>query len=126
MVELLLQLLGEFLLQVIGEALVELGLHSLAEPFRKPPNPWLAALGYLVFGAALGGLSLLVLAHHLTPAGPLRWLNLLFTPVAVGGLMAAMGAWRARRGDPLLRIDHFFYGLLFALSWALVRFFFAS
>ncbi|MEQ6435054.1 hypothetical protein V8Z74_08425 [Comamonas sp. w2-DMI] len=98
MLEFLLQLLGEFLLQVVGEALVELGLHSLAEPFRQPPNPWLAALGYMIFGAVLGGLSLLVLGHHLTPAGPLRWLNLLFTPVAVGALMAAMGAWRARRG----------------------------
>lgn len=126
MLEFLLQLLGEFLLQVIGEALVELGLHSLAEPFRKPPNPWLAALGYVIFGAVLGALSLLVLAHHLTPEGPLRWLNLLLTPVAVGGLMVAMGAWRARRGDPLLHINHFFYGFLFALSWALVRFFFAS
>jgi hypothetical protein len=40
--------------------------------------------------------------------------------------MAAIGAWRARRGEPVLRIDRFAYGYLFALSLALVRFFFAA
>ena len=126
MLELLLQLLGEFLLQGIGEALVELGLHSVVEPFRKPPNPWLASLGYAIFGAVFGGLSLLLIGHHLTPDGPLRLVNLVLTPVAVGGLMVAMGAWRARKGEPLLRINHFFYGYLFALCFALVRYAFAA
>lgn len=126
MLELLLQLLGEFLLQGIGEALVELGMHSVAEPFRKPPNPGLASLGYAIFGAVFGGLSLLLMGHHLTPDGPLRLVNLVLTPVAVGGLMVAMGAWRARKGEPLLRINHFFYGYLFALCFALVRYAFAA
>lgn len=89
MLELLLQLLGEFLLQAIGEALVEFGLHSLAEPFRSPPNPWLAAIGYGLFGAIFGGLSLLAFPVHLTPAGPLRMANLVLTPIGVGVLMAA-------------------------------------
>ena len=126
MLELLLQLLGEFLLQGIGKALVEQGMHSVAEPFRKPPNPWLASLGYAIFGAVFGGLSLLLMGHHLTPGGPLRLVNLVLTPVAVGGLMVAMGAWRARKGEPLLRINHFFYGYLFALCFALVRYAFAA
>jgi hypothetical protein len=126
MLEFLLQALGEFLLQVLGEALLELGLHSLAEPFRRPPNPWVAALGYSLFGAILGGLSLLVFPQHLTPAGPARIANLVLTPVAVGLCMGAMGAWRAGRGDPVLRIDRFSYGYLFALALALVRFNFAQ
>jgi len=125
MLELLFELLGEFLLQVIGETLVEIGFHSLAEPFRRPPNPWLAALGYALFGAALGGLSLLAFPHNLVPA-PWRVANLIATPVAVGVLMAALGAWRARRGDTVLRIDRFAYGYLFALAVAVVRFFFAG
>ncbi|MCP5158958.1 MAG: hypothetical protein H6974_01065 [Gammaproteobacteria bacterium] len=122
MIEFLLELLGEFLLQVLGEALVELGLHSLAEPFRRPPNPWLAALGYGLFGALIGGLSLLIIPHHLISAGFSRIVNLVLTPVAVGVCMACFGAWRARRGDRVLRIDRFSYGYLFALALALVRF----
>jgi hypothetical protein len=125
MIEAIFEILGEFLLQVLGEALVELGFHSLAEPFQKPPNPWLAAMGYALFGAILGGLSLLVFPNNLVPE-PWRLVNLFATPIAVGGLMVAMGAWRARRGQPVLRIDKFAYGYLFALALALVRFFFSA
>ena len=125
MIELLFQVVGEFFLQAMLEALVELGLHSLAEPFRRPPNPWLAALGYALFGAAAGGLSVLLWPTHLTPAGWARWANLLLTPLAVGGGMAGLGVLRERRGQAALRIDRFSYGFLFALCLALVRFQFA-
>jgi hypothetical protein len=125
MLEFIFQLLGEFVLQVVGEALVEIGFHSLAEPFRRPPNPWLAAIGYALFGAILGGISLLAFPNNLVP-GSWRVANLVATPVAVGGVMAVMGAWRARRGQTLLRIDRFAYGYLFALSIAVVRFCFAA
>lgn len=125
MLEFLIEILGEFVLQAVGEALLELGFHSLAEPFRKPPNPLLAALGYAIFGALAGALSLLFLPDHLTPSGLPRLANLLLTPIATGLCMVAMGAWRSRRGDALLRIDRFSYGYLFALSLALVRFQFA-
>lgn len=126
MLEFLLQCFGEFLLQVVAEALLELGFHSLAEPFRRPPNPWLAAIGYAIFGAVLGGLSLLVFPSHLTPPGTARIANLVLTPVAVGGCMVAIGAWRAKRGESLLRIDKFSYGYLFALGLAVTRYKFAQ
>ena len=126
MLEFLFELIGEFLIQAVGEVLVEVGLRSLAAPFQREANPWLAAVGYLLFGAAVGGLSLLVFPNHLTPPGLLRKLNLIFTPLAVGGCMAALGAWRARRGQSLLRIDRFVYGAFFAASMGTVRFFFAA
>ena len=97
MLEFIFEILGEFLIQVIGEFLIEVGLHSLAEPFRQQPHPWFATAGYLLFGAILGGLSLLVVAHNLVPE-PWRVANLIATPLAVGGLMAVVGRWRARRG----------------------------
>jgi len=125
MIEFLFELLAEFLLQVVGEALVELGLHSMGEPFRRPPNPWLAAIGYAIFGALLGGLSLLAFPEHFVH-GAWRLVHLVATPVAVGLVMVLMGAWRVRRGQPLLRIDRFAYGYLFALALALVRFQFAT
>lgn len=126
MLEFLFEVIGEILLQVLFEALAELGLRSAAAPFRKPPNPWLAAIGYAIFGSAAGALTLWAFPAHFVTDGTLRVLNLVVTPIAVGLLMGAIGAWRARRGQTLLRIDRFAYGYLFALSLALVRFLFAK
>lgn len=126
MIEEVILVIGELLLQVVLEVLVEFGLHSLKASTRRAPNPWMAALGYIMLGAICGGVSLLFLPTHLTPEGPLRTLNLLFSPAAAGLLMAALGKWRARRAEPLLRIDRFSYGYLFALALALVRHHFAA
>ncbi len=123
--EFLLELLGEMLIQIVVEFLVELGIHSIGEPLRKPPNPWLAAIGYALFGAIVGGLSLLAFPHNLMPEA-WRVANIVLTPLAAGLAMMAMGRWRARRGDTRLRIDRFGYGYLFALAMALVRYQFAS
>jgi hypothetical protein len=120
--EFLLELLFEFVIQIIGEALFELGLHSLAEPFRKPPNPLLAALGYALFGASFGVISLWLFPHHMVVSSAWRLVNLLVTPVMAGVCMSLIGSWRAKRGQAVLRIDRFSYGFLFALCLALVRF----
>jgi polynucleotide 5'-kinase involved in rRNA processing len=81
----------------------------------------LAAIGYALFGATLGGLSLLLFPNNLVQ-GAWRVANLVATPIAVGCVMAVLGVWRAHRGQSVLRIDRFAYGYLFALSVALVRF----
>jgi hypothetical protein len=116
MPEVIFEILGEFLLQVFGEAPVELGFHALAEPFRQPVNSWLAALGYTLFGLILGGLSLLSFPNNLVPEA-WRVANPFITPIAVV-------AWRANHGQTVLRIDRFAYGYHFALSFAMIRFFF--
>jgi hypothetical protein len=120
--EFLVQLLLEFIVQVIGEALFELGFHAMAEPFRKPPNPWLASVGYIIFGSIIGALTLWPLPNHMVAGASLRWVNLLVTPIAAGLCMSWLGSWRAKRGQAVLRIDRFSYGYLFALSFAIVRF----
>lgn len=125
MLELLFEFFAEFLLQIVVELLAEIGLRSTTEPFRKPPNPWLAAIGYAIFGATAGGLSLFVLPEPLVQEETWRLVNLAVTPVLAGLAMAAMGSWRARRGQQTLRIDRFSYGYLFALCMAIVRFHFA-
>ena len=124
--EILFGFFGELILQLFGEILVEIGLHSVAEPFRKKPNPWLAAIAYALFGAALGGLSLLVFPDYLMHHKGLRVANTALSPIFAGLSMAAIGKWRAKRGQDVLRIDRFAYGYLFALGFALVRFWFAS
>jgi hypothetical protein len=128
-VEFLIQILGELFLQLIGQALIELGFHGLAGLFRRPEtlgsNPWMDAIGYGLFGALIGIISLWVFPAHLTPPGGWRWVNFVITPLLAGFGMVALGKLRARRGDPLLRIDHFAYGYLFALTVAAIRFQFA-
>jgi hypothetical protein len=126
LLELLFELVFEVLLQIVIEILFELGLRSTIEPFRKAPSPWLAAIGYVMFGAVAGGLSVLVMPQSLIHGDAMRLLNLAVTPVMAGLAMAALGAWRAKRGQQIFRIDRFSYGYLFALSMALVRFHFSA
>lgn len=124
--EFLVELLLELVIQLFGELFVELGLRSVTAPFRKESSPWLAAAGYACFGAVLGGVSLLVFPHHMVANVQWRLVNLGVTPMAAGACMSLLGAWRANRGQDLIRIDRFSYGYLFALCFGLVRFFWAD
>lgn len=126
MLEIVIEIFGEFLFQLVGEILIELGFHAMAEPFAKPSNPWLAVIGYFMFGAIVGGISLIFLPTYLVKGKGLRIANLLFTPICVGLAMSGLGAWRARHNQAVLRIDRFAYGFMFALGVALVRFWFAK
>ncbi|MEO8672786.1 MAG: hypothetical protein ABI411_15820 [Tahibacter sp.] len=126
MLEAIFQIFGEFVLQVGIEIFLELGLHSVASIGHRRPNPWFAAIGYTLLGGALGVGSLLLIPDHLMRVGPLRIANLVVTPILAGLSMAAFGAWRAHRGQAVLRIDRFSYGYLFALAFALVRYFWAA
>jgi nitroreductase len=125
LIELLVEVFGELLLQLLFEGLAEIGLHV----FRKRSggeverSAWLRALGYVLLGLLAGGLSLWVHPQSFIHASAGRLGNLLLAPVAMGLSMAIVGAWRQKRGQQTLGIDHFAYGYLFALSMSLVRFF---
>jgi hypothetical protein len=125
-IESVIELLFELFFQLFVEILFELGIRSLVEPLRAPQNPLVAAIGYALLGTGAGGMSLWLLPHHLVANADWRFLNLIITPMLAGAAMALVGVWRRRRGQTLLRIDRFFYGYLFALAMALVRFKFAA
>ena len=121
LLEILFEFFGELLLQVVVEALSEIGLRSAVAPFRRKPNVYLATIGYVLLGAAAGALSLwafplLFMGSHWARIG-----NVVVTPLLAGGCMAALGAWRRRRGQRVILLDRFAYGYLFALAMALVR-----
>ena len=120
--EFLFEILGEFILEFVGEVLIEMGLQALAAPFRRESSPVLAAIGYAVFGTVLGALSLLVFPHYLMADKSLRMANAVLAPIVAGLGMAAVGAWRRKRGQLVLRIDRFSYGYVFALAFGLIRF----
>ncbi len=120
----ILQFFGELLLQAFGELIAELIGRSVKEPFRrpKPIHPWLAAIGYGIFGAITGAISLWVLPALFISAEWLRIVNLIATPLVAGLMMERLGAWREMKDQETIRLDTFAYGFIFALSMALVRF----
>jgi hypothetical protein len=123
--EVVIEIVGELLIQVVFEVLAEFGLHSVKETSRKRPNPTLAVFGYVLLGAAAGGVSLLLAPTSLVPE-EWRVANLVLVPLIAGAAMVGLGAWRAKRGQSLVRLDRFVYGYLFALALAAVRFQFAG
>ena len=122
--EALLEFVAEVLLQIVGEALAELGVRSVGHVLssERPRNPLLAALGYVILGASLGGLSLLAWPEALVPDPRLRLLYLFLSPAVAGLLMASVGAVLRRRGKVSIRLESFAFGFLFAFSLSLVRF----
>lgn len=119
----LLETLFEILAQAVFEVAAEVGLRSLVEPFQRsrPTNPFLAGVGYLLYGAIAGDLSLLIPRLFTIPLW-LRVLNVVVTPVACGLIMVKLGQIREKRGEKPIRINRFLYGYLFALAMAVVRF----
>ena len=124
----ILQFFGELLLQIIFDALAEFIGHSIKEPFRRPEplHPWLAAIGYFIFGLTAGGLSLYILPELFIKAHWLRIVNLLLTPFVSGLVMAWIGSWRRRHSKEVIRLETFTYGFCFALAMSIVRFTFGN
>ena len=122
--EVLFQFLLEVLLQIFAEVLLEIGFQGLAETLKRPltGNPVLATIGYVLLGGIVGAASLLPFPSEFIHDPTLRLLNLAVTPTAAGLTMMLIGSWRRRRGQELVRLDHFSYGFLFALCMAAVRF----
>ncbi len=124
--EILFQILGELVLQVLFEAIAELGMHSLANTMKAPRNPVLSTIGFVLWGAIAGGISLLILPKSPITSLALRRINLLATPLAAGGIMMLIGRLRDRRGQNLVRLDRFSYAFVFAFSMAVVRYIWAQ
>ena len=122
------QFLGELLLQLIFEAMAEFFGHAVKEPFRRPRpiHPWLAAMGYLIFGAIAGGVTAWAVPELFIKVEWLRIANLLLTPLAAGAIMGAIGSWRRRREKEVLRLESFAYGFCFAFAMAVVRYAFGK
>jgi hypothetical protein len=120
----ILKLFGELLLQAFGELIAEFIGRSAKEPFRrpKPIHPFLAAVGYGIFGGITGLISLWLVPKLFVSAPWLRIVNLVLTPIAVGVFMERLGAWRRKHNQATIRLDTFVYGFVFAISMALVRF----
>ena len=120
--EIVLQILGEILVQIGFEFLAELGFHSLEDTFKKPKNPVLSTIGFVLWGAMAGGISLLIFPKSLVSNPAFREINLFLTPLAVAGVMMLVGRARDKRGQILVKLDRFGYAFVFAFAMASVRY----
>jgi len=120
--------LGEMLVEAVFWLLAEWGLHSLAEPFRRPRNPVRSTIGLALWGAAAGALSLWIFPHSALHDPLYRRINLLLTPAAVAGLVTLVGRIRRGKGQAPVSLDRFGYAFVFAFAFAmaLVRFVWAA
>jgi hypothetical protein len=119
--ELLFEFFGELLLQIVFELLAELGWRGVSAPFRKSAHPLAAGVGYAVFGAIAGGLSLWWFPNLFIGSHWGRVANVVVTPLLAGTTMALLGAWRRRRDQQTVLLDRFAYAFIFAMAMALVR-----
>lgn len=120
-----------YILGWIGEALLNSALEVLAgllelalkEPLRRPEQikPVVAIVGYMVYGALSGGLSLLLIPHHMVHSSGARLAGLFVIPLMTGLVMGGLGALRRQQDKEVIRLESFVYAFCFALATALVR-----
>ena len=125
--EVLFEIFGEFLLQLVFEMLAQTGMRIVRDkhhPVRQP-SAWFTGLGYACFGALAAGLSLWLIPHHMLATTTLRIGYLVLAPIGAGAAIAGIGLLRIRQGKREVGIDRFVYGYIFALVFALVRYYFA-
>lgn len=122
--EVIFELVAEFLLQGGVHLLGDLGANMVAAYRRRGPRSgFVSALGHIFFGAAFGGLSLLIFRHSFAHTETMRLFALFGSPLLAGLFSALIGTWRRNAGRTAVLFETFLYGVLFAFSFALVRFF---
>jgi len=120
--EIIVQILGELLLQFVFEFLAELGFHSLEDTFKRSKNPVLSTIGFVLWGAMAGGISLLIFPKSAITNLAFRKINVFVTPLLAGGVMMLIGRQRGKRGQRLVGLDRFGYAFAFAFAMAIVRY----
>jgi hypothetical protein len=123
-----LEIAGEFLLQMLFEGIAQLFGHvfkaSVPRRAKTALRPELGAIGYVILGAASGVASLWLMPALFIRSEPLRFVNLVVTPLLSGATMGWVGSWRRRHDKTTLRLESFAYGFSFAFAMAVVRFVF--
>lgn len=119
----LFQIVGELLVQLVGQFFVDLIGHKLQRSVQRsePIQPWVSAIGYLIFGATTGAISLLFVPDAFIKLEWLRALNIVATPLVAGLVMAWVGSWRRHHDKTVIRLESFSYGLSFAFAMTFVR-----
>ena len=120
--EFIFQLLLEFAFQVLVEGIADLlfgktlaGDATLRRFFF-----------FLLIGAILGGLSLLVSRTHFIDHATLRYAAAIVLPIILGVAMSYVGKLRQQRGSAPNGLEYFFSSWAFAFAFGAVRVAFAK
>jgi hypothetical protein len=126
--ELLVQFFFELLLQLIGGIFVGGFLHfsSSARWIQRSVNALYTAILFFVLGTLMGLFSILFFPTAFVRSSSLHGISLLITPVLAGAIMSLIGLVRERQGKPVVRLESFTYGFIFAFAIALIRFLFTK
>ena len=122
--ESLIQLFAELFFQFLVEGLADVGVHLLSGNRRA--HPLVSAIGYAILGVVLGAASLSLIKEPFLYEPAWRIANVIITPVFVGFAMGYVGKYREKKGKKTVRLETFLNAYLFALGFALIRFFFAG
>ena len=122
--ELVLQLIAEIGIDVICFA----ALDAPSSKRRRPERGviWPVCMVWIVLGAGIGALTLLVVPQGFIKAPWLRILNLLLAPVVCAVLSKALAVRSSAVNPHVIARNHFWYGFWFTAALGGVRFAFAS
>lgn len=123
-VELVFGFIGEFALEIILEVLVELGFHGTAERISSKARSRIFVGGaYTIFGAVLGGLSLLIFPKIEFASSVLPALYFVVSPILAGFSLTTVSYLINRDIRPVswFEWDKFLFGVLFAVAYAVAR-----
>jgi hypothetical protein len=130
--EIIFELIFSFLIEIIGEGLfqllVELGVRSLGSNLgiSKPEKPILSLLGYILLATAGAFISIAIFKNHFIKNETLRIVNLIIAPIILGLMMKFRGKKLEHKNINTIRLDSFWYGYVFALTFALIRLLFSE
>ena len=125
-VELVFGFIGELALELILEVLVELGFHGTAERISsKARSRFFVGGAYVIFGAVLGGLSLLIFPKIEFASSVLPALYFVASPIFAGLSLTTVSYFINRGIRPVrwFEWDKFLFGVLFAVAYAVGRVF---
>ena len=109
--------------EVIAQSFLLFPLESLAWQRDTADSP--GGCGWLLIscmvGAALGGLSVAIAPHLILPHVGLRLLNVILSPIAVGGFAYWLAQGRMNISQRTHPTYYFWLGFVFSMSFTLIR-----
>ena len=122
--ELIFSFVGEFVLELVLESLVELGFHGTAERISSKAKSRLFVGGaYAVFGGVLGFASLFIFPKISFTSSVIPVLYFLVSPILAGFSLTSVSYLINQGIRPVkwFEWDKFFFGVFFAVAYALAR-----
>jgi hypothetical protein len=124
----LITLILQFVIEVLFESFTYLPFEWATTRRERPQRDWILGpcVGWLVGGACLGGLSLLIVPHTVLRHPWMRIANLIVAPLISATLAKWLARYRQQRTATVDPQHQFWYAFWFSLGITAIRFVYAS